>query len=174
MEPNSTPPNLPRPRTLPGAIWSLVLGILSLTCFSILTGIPAVICGHIAHAKIKRSCGSLTGDGLALAGLITGYLSILFLVVFVPLLAAIAIPNFVRAREMAQRNVCVYNLEQIDAATKSWALDKKKPDGAPVTLEDIRPYLKQRPVCPKGGTYTVGPVSEKPTCSIPGHELPQR
>ena len=55
------------------AIWSLVLGILAVTCCMLFTGLPAIICGHKAHSKIKQSAGALTGDGMALAGLILGY-----------------------------------------------------------------------------------------------------
>src|SRR5438034_9879767 len=104
------PPPVPtpiQPKNSGLAIWSLVLGILSLTCFYLFTGIPAVICGHIAHSRIKRSGGALEGSGLALAGLITGYIGIALSVVIVPLLAAIAIPNFVKARDTAQKNVCI-------------------------------------------------------------------
>lgn len=71
---------------------SLVLGILSLILFGILTGIPAVICGHIAKSKIKRAPEHLLGEGKALAGLIMGYISIALSVLIVPILAAIAIP----------------------------------------------------------------------------------
>lgn len=62
------------------AIASLVLGILGVICCSVITGVPAVICGHIARAKIKRDA-SLGGGSLALAGVILGYLSILIMVV---------------------------------------------------------------------------------------------
>lgn len=62
------------------AITSLVLGILSIPCCSFITGVPAIICGHIARGKIKRD-PSLSGDGLALGGLILGYISLLMLVV---------------------------------------------------------------------------------------------
>ena len=66
------------PSLLPGqygtagsAIACMVLGILSLvTCF--LTGVPAIICGHLARSKIRRSGGAYSGDGLAVAGLILG------------------------------------------------------------------------------------------------------
>jgi hypothetical protein len=76
-----------------------------------------------------------------------------------------------------QRNACINNLRQIDAAKNEWALEKGKPNGTPVTEDDIKPYIKldangNFPKCPAGGTYTIGKVGEKPTCSIPGHELP--
>jgi hypothetical protein len=80
------------PRTSPLAVWSLVLGILSLLCFSIFTGIPAIICGHMGRSKIRDSQGALKGEGLALAGLILAYISIALFVL--GMIAAIAIPNF--------------------------------------------------------------------------------
>ena len=58
------------------AIASLVLGILSFVCGSCVTGIPAVICGHIARSQIAQSQGTQSGDGLALARLILGYISV--------------------------------------------------------------------------------------------------
>ncbi len=66
------------PRTSPLAIWSLVLGFLG--CFF---GIPSIILGHMARAQIKKSNGQLTGSGIALAGLILGYLTIPAYLVFV-------------------------------------------------------------------------------------------
>jgi len=79
--------------------------------------------------------------------------------------------------EVNQRNACINNLRQIDAAKNEWALEKGKPNGTPVTEADIKPYIKldangNLPTCPSGGKYTIGKVGEKPTCSIPGHELP--
>ena len=164
--PSVAAPSQPRSSGL--AIASLVLGILSLTCFYLFTGIPAVICGHIAHSRIKRSGGALEGSGLALAGLITGYIGIALSVVIVPLLAAIAIPNFVKARDTAQRNVCISHLMQIDNAKQAWVQEQKKSDGAAVTEADINGYLRPDTLkCPKGGIYQINPVGTKPTCSIP-------
>jgi competence protein ComGC len=160
------------PRTAPAAIWSLVLGILGLACFSVLTGIPAVICGHIAQGKIKRSAGLLSGSGLALAGLITGYISIAMAVFVVPLLIAVAVPNFVKARNMAMQNACISNLRQLQGAIHIWALENKKPEDSVVTLQDLAPYLKNSVDCPSGGTYRLSRASENPTCSIPGHAIP--
>lgn len=174
----TTPPTIgstPQPRNSALAIWSLVLGILSLTCFSIFSAIPGVICGHKALSKIKQSSGMLTGQGLAIAGLVTGYLGILWAVIFIPMMMAIAIPNFVKARETSQTNWCINNLRQIDTAKQQWALeDGKKPGDVPAA-QDLKPYFKNGifPTCPAGGTYTIGAVSNAPTCSIPGHKLPQ-
>lgn len=91
------------------------------------------------------------------------------------LLAAIAIPNFVKARETAQQNACINNLRQIDAAKLQWALENNKQDGAVPTESQIAIYIKgQRlPTCPKGGHYVIGKVGNAPTCSEPGHKLPR-
>jgi hypothetical protein len=168
------PGNTPPPRNSALAIWSLVLGILSLTCFSIFSAIPGVICGHQALSKIKQSSGTLTGQGLAIAGLVTGYLGILWAVIVIPLMLAIAIPNFVKARDTAQANVCIENLKVIDTAKNQWALENKKTSTDTPTESDLAPYLPnhQTPKCPVGGTYTIGAIGDEPTCSVPNHKLP--
>ncbi|HTD22473.1 MAG TPA: DUF4190 domain-containing protein [Terriglobales bacterium] len=92
---------LPGARTDGKAIASMVLGILSLLlCLNILTGIPAIILGHISRSNIRKSMGRLKGDGIALTGLILGYLNILF-IPFILIIAAIAIHSLIRARTSA-------------------------------------------------------------------------
>jgi hypothetical protein len=78
----------PVPRTAPTAIWSLVLAILSFTCGCLFTAIPAVICGHIARSKIRKSGGALSGMGIATAGLILGYIALVLGVMGIPLLVS--------------------------------------------------------------------------------------
>ena len=173
---NETPPPVPAARNCGLAIWSLVLGILSLTCFFILTAIPAVICGHLAMSRIKRSGGGLTGDGLAIAGLVTGYIGMALTLLLIPLMLAVAIPNFVRARSTAQMNMCINHLRMLDGAKQQWALEHSKQATNTPTEAEISAYLPagRFPICPAGGTYTLNTVGEPPTCSIPGHQLPQR
>lgn len=65
------------------AITSLVLGILSVLCLGPLTGIPAVICGHIARKKIRESTMPSTKGGLAMAGLVLGYVAIVVFLLYV-------------------------------------------------------------------------------------------
>jgi hypothetical protein len=132
-----------------------------------------VICGHLAYSRIKRSSGALVGQGLALAGLVTGYVSIGLSVFLLPMMLAIAIPNFVKARNASMMNACINNLRQIDAAKQQWALENEKKSDAVPTAQDLTPYLKSFPKCPAGGTYTIGAVSNAPTCSIPEHKLPE-
>jgi len=167
----------PQPKTSALAIWSLVLGILSLFCFTIFSAIPGVICGHKALSRIKGSGGALNGQGLAIAGLVTGYLGIAWAILFIPLMLAIAIPSFVKARDTSMQNACINHLRQIDGAKNEWALENNKTNGTLVTEADIKPFIKldasgKLPKCPAGGTYTIGKVGEPPTCSVPEHKLP--
>ena len=69
------------PTTSRSAVWSVVLGTLAVLSLGPITGIPAVICGHISRKRIRVSQGTLTGDGMALAGIIMGYIGIVTVVV---------------------------------------------------------------------------------------------
>ena len=94
---------------------------------------------------------------------------IMIVVAIIGLLAAIAIPNFVKARTTAQMNACISNLRQIDGAIQQWALDTKQGDTATVTAADVLPYLKNSVTCPSGGktfaeSYSVTTVQARPTC----------
>jgi len=78
----------PPPSTAPTAIWSLVLAVVSFLGGWLLTAIPAVICGHVARSKIRKSGGALGGMGIATAGLIVGYIAIAVGVMGIPLLVS--------------------------------------------------------------------------------------
>ena len=83
------------------------------------------------------------------------------------LLAAIAIPNFIVAKETAQANACIANLKQIEAAKQIWADDNNIQENVTVKWENLVPkYLKQKPVCYTGGSYTIGDLRTPATCSI--------
>ena len=177
---NEAPPvsTIPaQPKNCGLAVWSLVLGILAIVltvaCIGPLLGIPAVICGHLAYSRIKRSAGALSGSGLALGGLITGYLSIA-LIPLIGMLAYIAIPNFVKARNTAQMNMCISNLRQIDGAKQQWALENKKEPTDTPTAQELDKFLPTSFTtlkCPAGGVYTINAVGQTPSCSIPQHQL---
>jgi competence protein ComGC len=178
MAPESSMPPIPTVKTSPLAIWSLVLGILAvvlvIVCIGPLFAIPAIICGHLAYSRVRRSGGLLKGEGMALGGLICGYVSVALALVWIPMMAAIAIPNFVKARETAQKNACINNLRRIDGAKQVWALQNNKDTNSTPTMQDLAPYLKGNVAslhCLAGGTYTINKVGEPPTCSIPSHEL---
>jgi len=104
---------------------------------------------------------------------------IMIVVAIIGLLAAIAIPNFVRARTTSQKNACINNLRQIDGAVQQWALENKAASTSAVVFANVQPYLKNSVICPSGGTtfadsYTLVNVSTKPVCKkVPGtHMLP--
>ena len=97
---------------------------------------------------------------------------IMIVVAIIGLLAAIAIPNFVKARTTAQKNACINNLRQIDGAKEQWALEKKKAPGAAVVVTEVEEYIKGgAPKCPSGGAYDYKAVDTSPTCTITDHAL---
>jgi competence protein ComGC len=173
---NGTPPPVSggQPKTSGLAIWALVLGILAIVltfiCIGPILAIPAIICGHLASARINRSGGQLAGKGLAIAGFVTGYVSLALILLLLP----IAIPNFIKARNTAQNNACISNLRQIDGAKQQWALENQKDASATPTTADLDKYMKHgfaRFTCAKGGNYKINSVGESPTCTIEGHTL---
>ena len=93
---------------------------------------------------------------------------IMIVVAIIGLLAAIAIPSFVRARTTSQKNACVNNLRQLDGGKDQWAIENNKVDTDAVTLADITPYLKKSPSCPASGTYSVTTVQADPACTVSG------
>ena len=105
---------------------------------------------------------------------------IMIVVAIIGLLAAIAIPNFVRARSTSQKNACINNLRQIDGAKQQWALENKQVSTASPVSTDVQPYLGRGsagtwPSCPASGTYSVNAVNVAPACSLAGsqgHVLP--
>jgi len=96
---------------------------------------------------------------------------IMIVVAIIGMLAAIAIPNFVKARNTAQANACINNMRQIDSAIQQWALEKGKKDTDPVVEAEIAEYIKGNvmPTCPAGSAvYTVGPnVNSSPSVQCP-------
>ena len=101
---------------------------------------------------------------------------IMIVVAIIGLLAAIAIPNFVKARTASQKNACIANLKQMDGAKATWALEQKKTttdSPADSDLFGAALYIKDKPACPGGGTYSLGTVDAKTQCSLTaaGHSL---
>jgi prepilin-type N-terminal cleavage/methylation domain-containing protein len=102
---------------------------------------------------------------------------IMIVVAIIGLLAAIAIPNFVKARQTSQTNACINNLRQIDAAMQQWALESGAVTNAPVTGANIQPYLGRGAsgsytniYCPAdtakafSSSYTITDVGTTPKC----------
>src|SRR5881392_4280713 len=67
---------------------------------------------------------------------------IMIVVAIIGLLAAIAIPNFVRARTTSQANACINNLRQMDGAVQQYALEQKLASSSTYTLSNLKPYIK--------------------------------
>src|SRR5438045_5059 len=100
---------------------------------------------------------------------------IMIVVAIIGLLAAIAIPNFVRARTTAQQNACINNLRQLDGAKQQWALEAKAGQTVTPTLANIQPYLGRgtngtAPTCPADSlsgfttSYTINDLQTAPLC----------
>jgi prepilin-type N-terminal cleavage/methylation domain-containing protein len=101
-------------------------------------------------------------------------IEIMIVVLIIGILLAIAVPNFVRAREASRAKACTANLKQIDSASEQWAMDTRAAAGATgpgsATGAPLVPdYIKTAPVCPSGGTYAApATVGAQPSCSIGG------
>ena len=104
-------------------------------------------------------------------------IEIMIVIAIIALLAGFAIPNYLKSRTLAQTNMCINHLRQIDGAIQEWATEHRKTELQPVEYTDISPYLKGSVVCPAGGTtfldsYSITTVSEKPVCKrVPSHVL---
>jgi prepilin-type N-terminal cleavage/methylation domain-containing protein len=102
-------------------------------------------------------------------------LEIMIVVAIIGLLAAIAIPNFVKARTTTQTDACYNNLRQIDGAAQTYALENNKQPQQSYLLTDIQVYLHldsngNLPACPAGGTYGPGmQFGFPPSCTVHGH-----
>jgi hypothetical protein len=94
------------------------------------------------------------------------------------MLAAIAIPSFVKARTTSQKNACLNNLRQLDAAKEQAAMENNWTNGQAINPgspqeANVLDYIKGRaiPICPCGGTYTLNPIGTLPQCSNPNHKI---
>lgn len=91
-------------------------------------------------------------------------IEIMIVVAVIGILAAIALPNFTRARMTAMKNSCVANLKQIQTAVQIWAVDTGSAVNATPTTGDLVPtYIKFWPKCGTA-TYSVPAANEDPTC----------
>jgi len=98
---------------------------------------------------------------------------IMIVVAIIGLLAAIAIPNFVKARTTSQTDACYNNLRQIDGAAQTYGMENNKQPDSVYTLSTIQVYLNRGndlPTCPAGGNYGPGMTfGAPPFCTIHGH-----
>jgi prepilin-type N-terminal cleavage/methylation domain-containing protein len=100
---------------------------------------------------------------------------IMIVVAIIGLLAAIAVPSFLKARTTTQKNACINNLRQISGAKDQFALEQNGAMPADVAaLVGPTLYIKSTPECPLGGTYAVGDATTEVTCdkaASDGHAL---
>lgn len=97
---------------------------------------------------------------------------LMFVVMIIGIMLAIAIPSFTQARDKARTKSCIKNLSHIETAKEEHAMNEKKSDGDSVSLNDLVPqYIRNAPECPADGKYDLKPIGENPTCTIARHEL---
>src|SRR5229473_6859434 len=93
---------------------------------------------------------------------------IMIVVAIIGLLAAIAIPNFVKARQISQKNACIANMKQIDGAKATWALEMKKNNADVPVFADLFgavAYIRRPPQCPSGAVdYVLNAVDQQQVC----------
>ena len=152
---NQEPPSLPpqaaaQSKNCGLAITSLVLGLSSLLLF-IITGIPAVICGHMALGKIKRSQGSLSGNGMAITGLVLGYISFPLIIV-IAAMAALVTPLVLKTQKKAEMVTNAHNAKLLhlslfdydqDFGTFPESLDQLVTEGY-ITQEKLDSFQPQK------------------------------
>lgn len=141
------------------ALAGLILSLLGfLSCgLGALAGIPLSIMGLKAQARKPLAIGGIVCGCLALLVCIPG--AILF---------SIAVPSFNQARAISMRNACQENLSNIDGAKQQWALENNITDESVTPTFDVlvgeAAYLRRTPICPAGGSYTIGSLGENPSC----------
>jgi prepilin-type N-terminal cleavage/methylation domain-containing protein len=102
---------------------------------------------------------------------------IAIVVSLIGLLAVVAIPNYITARNKTSESSCISNLRRIEDAAHVWAFENRRAPASSLTFEDIHDYLKGSVVCPSGGrtfadSYQLTTVDEPPTCRlVPGTHL---
>ena len=105
---------------------------------------------------------------------------IMIVVAIIGILAAIAIPNFVKNRTEAQKRACISNMRLMATSAENWRTENGMEmigNDWKIKLLGSDNYIKVEPVCPLGGTYTVSVVADevKVVCSLEkskGHKIP--
>ncbi len=102
-------------------------------------------------------------------------IEIMIVVAIIGVLAAVAIPNLIKARKSSAKQACIANLKAIEGAKAVWALENRKNDADVPSDGDLfggDKTISRKPECPGGGTYDIRAVAEKPTCTVAEHALP--
>ena len=134
-------PIVGNPPTSGKAVASLICGIFG---FMLPSAIAAVILGHLSLSEIRKSAGRIGGAGIATAGLVLGYLGIA-VIPFVLIIAAIAIPNLLRARIAANEASAVGTLRTINIGAITYSAEYK--NGFPSSLEVLGGGPDGSPTC---------------------------
>lgn len=166
--PPPTLPSQPSPvasasRTEPLAIWSLVLAILSWFFCFFLTSIPAIILGHKARSKIRRSNGALQGMNFALAGLIIAYATIPF-----GILGGIMLVDMIRSERVRLHDLALEKKE----ITSDDGKMKITTSGFWVKRTDLNKEAPLQAACPKNEMYVM--VMNDPKSNLGDMTLEQR
>ena len=101
---------------------------------------------------------------------------IMIVVAIIAILAAVAIPNFVKYRKNSQATACISNLKQLQTAVEQARMNNKY-DGATTSIIGSTLYIKVMPACPAGGTYTLPGAADDtavPTCSSDSNDYPHK
>ncbi|MFT5121768.1 MAG: hypothetical protein ACI9TH_003303 [Kiritimatiellia bacterium] len=140
------------PETSGKATGSLIAGIIGVLCIPVIPGIVAVVLGHMALSQIKRSNGRLGGGGLAVGGLVTGYIGVLLgLTIVLGIGTAIFIPAMQGSRMTAKKTVSLSNIHQLLVASQLYSDEHE--DTLPGDLTDLDPYLG-------GGFLSTSPLGD--------------
>jgi type IV pilus assembly protein PilA len=141
----TTPGAVGPPQTSGKATGSLIAGIAAYVIAPFVGAIVAIVLGHLGLSEIKKSAGRLKGDGMAIAGMVLGYVQVAGLP-FILIIAAIAIPNLIRSRMAANEAVAVSSLRTLVTAETSYSSACPK-IGFASSLTEIGPNGS---ACPEG------------------------
>ena len=97
---------------------------------------------------------------------------IMIVIAIIGVIVALAIPNFLKTREHARKQICIENIGQIESAKQLWGLENGKKEGDIPEEEDLigpLKYIKVMPLCPGAGSYNFRAIGEPATCTIAGH-----
>src|SRR5258708_39600871 len=95
-------------------------------------------------------------------------IEVMIVVILIGMLAVLAVPSLLRARNEAQMKACIANLKTIDTAKQIWATDTMASTNASPTAAVLKPYFQRKvmPTCPANGIYVILPVNYLPVCTL--------